>query len=109
MFRRLVTLCFTVVLASVTAAAAQTPAGLNGVYTGTYRCGQTPTNFTLSVMTTAGGEVTARFTFYLPPGTQTQAYTFSLFGQFSPTNSKFSLMPARWESEHPANVTMVGM
>jgi hypothetical protein len=88
---------------------AQTPPALAGVYNGTYRCTQGATNLKLSLTVTGGGELSALFTFYLPPGTQNQGYTYSLHGQYDGRTAKFSLMPARWETQHPANFTMVGM
>lgn len=93
----------------VATAHAQVPGGLNGVYAGTYRCGQGETNLTLSVATTPSGEVTAHFTFYLPAGTKTQAYTYTLFGQYDPRTARFSLMPVRWETPQPRDFAMVGM
>src|SRR5262245_52457596 len=100
--------CFTLHLVAP-AARAQNASALNGVYNGTYRCAQGPTNLKLSVTATAGGELSGLFTFYLPPGTQNQGYTYSLHGQYDPRSAKFSLMPVRWETEHPANFVMVGM
>ena len=91
------------------AASAQNPAALTGVYNGTYRCGQGATNLKLSLTTTAGGELSGLFTFYLPPGTQNQGYTYSVRGQYDARTAKFSLMPVRWETQHPANFSMVGM
>jgi hypothetical protein len=83
--------------------------GLNGTYAGTYRCGQSVTNMKLSVTTTASGELTGHFTFYLPAGTQQQAYTYGLFGQFNPRSARFVLNPTQWEGARPANAAMVGM
>jgi len=100
-------MCFAMVLV-VPAASAQN-AALTGVYNGTYRCGQGQTNLKLSLTVTASGELSGLFTFYLPPGTQNQGYTYSLHGQYDPRTAKFSLMPVRWETQHPANFMMVGM
>src|ERR1041385_617387 len=91
------------------AASAQNAAALTGVYNGTYRCAQGATNLKLSLTTTASGELSGLFTFYLPPGTQNQGYTYSLHGQYDARTAKFSLMPVRWETQHPANFNMVGM
>jgi hypothetical protein len=88
---------------------AQNPAALTGVYNGTYRCAQGATNLKLSLTVTPGGELSGLFTFYLPPGTQNQGYTYSLRGQYDARTAKFSLMPERWETQHPANFMMVGM
>ena len=109
---RIVTLflfiCFAIAFMAP-AASAQNAAALTGVYNGTYRCAQGATNLKLSLTVTAGGELSGLFTFYLPPGTQNQGYTYSLFGQYDPRTAKFSLMPVRWETQHPANFNMVGM
>ena len=105
--RALVAACSALFLVGM--AEAQVPGGFNGVYTGTYRCGQGQTNLKLSVTTTPSGEVTAHFTFYLPPGTNSQAYTYSLFGQYDARTARFSLMPVRWETPQPREFAMVGM
>ncbi len=90
------------------AGAQQSAAALNGVFNGTYNCGQGSTDLKLSLVVT-GTQISALFTFYLPAGTGKQGYTYSLHGQFVPQTEKFSLVPVRWETEHPANFSMVGL
>ncbi len=108
MVRLFLFICFAMVVVAP-AASAQNAAALTGVYNGTYRCAQGATNLKLSLTTTASGELSGLFTFYLPPGTQNQGYTYSLHGQYDARTAKFSLMPVRWETQHPANFNMVGM
>jgi hypothetical protein len=93
---------------SAFAARAQT-AGLTGVYDGKYTCGQGPTYLKLSVVLSPIGDVSALFTFYLPADQPTQGYSYSLHGQLDPQTNSFSLTPVRWETEHGANLGMVGM
>src|SRR5262249_44903409 len=63
----------------------------------------------LSVAVSPIGDVSALFTFYLPAEAPTQGYTYSLHGQHDPSTGSFSLTPVRWETEHGANLGMVGM
>jgi hypothetical protein len=91
------------------ASRAQTVAALNGVYNGKYTCGQGATNLKLSVVVSPIGDVSALFTFYLPADAPKLGYTYSLHGQYDPQTANFSLTPVRWETEHPANLGMVGM
>ncbi len=98
-----------VVLFVVPATRAQTTTALTGVYNGTYSCGQGTTKLKLSLRVSAAGDISGLFTFYLPPGTQQQGYTYSLHGQYNPQTAKIALTPMRWETEHPANFVMVGM
>ena len=60
-------------------------------------------------MLRASGDLSALFTFYFPPGTQNQSYTYSLQGQYNPQTAKLSLVPVRWETASPPNFGMVGM
>ncbi|MFN8006026.1 MAG: hypothetical protein U0V70_03135 [Terriglobia bacterium] len=91
------------------AAKAQTGGTLTGVYNGKYTCAQGSTNLKLSVVVSPIGDVSALFTFYLPAEAPKQGYTYSLHGQFDPQIGKVSLTPVRWETEHAANLGMVGM
>jgi hypothetical protein len=90
-------------------AGAQAPVALTGVYNGKYTCGQGLTNLKLSVVVSPIGDVSALFTFYLPAAAPQLGYTYSLHGQLDPQTGKVSLTPVRWETEHPANLGMVGM
>jgi hypothetical protein len=60
-------------------------------------------------LTASGADLSALFTFYLPPGTQKQGYTYSLHGAYDSRTAKFSLVPVRWETDHPSNFVMVGV
>jgi hypothetical protein len=97
------------VLFVVPATRARTTTPLTGVYNGKYTCGQGTTNLKLSLTVSPAGDISGLFTFYLPPGTQKQGYTYSLHGQYNPQTAKIALTPVRWETEHPANFIMVGM
>src|SRR5262249_16848735 len=70
------------------AATAQTPANLTGVYNGKYTCSQGATNLKLSMVASADGDISALFTFYLPAGTQQQGYTYSLHGEYNSKTSR---------------------
>ena len=98
-----------VVLFVVPATRAQSTTALTGVYNGKYTCGQGTTNLKLSLTVSPAGDISGLFTFYLPPGTQKQGYTYSLHGRYNPHTAKLALTPVRWETEHPANFIMVGM
>ena len=102
------TLLFAIFL-TVPSAKAQTAKILTGVYNGKYTCAQGPTNLKLSVVVSPIGDVSALFTFYLPAEAPKQGYTYSLHGQFDQQTGKFSFTPVRWETEHAANLGMVGM
>src|SRR6185437_6523899 len=80
-------------LGCLVASAARAQPTVDGVYNGAYTCAQGPTKLKLSLMRTAGGDILALFTFYLPPGTQNQPYTYSLGGQYDPHSAKLSLTP----------------
>lgn len=82
---------------------------INGVYTGTYACGKGPTDLKLALNAPEYGLLRATFTFYLPPGSHTKAYTYSLNGQFNPASGNFTLNPLKWETPAPPNYTMVGL
>lgn len=92
-------------------ASAQAAGALTGTYAGTYRygCGQGVTNLKLTLVSTPGGSVFGTFTLYLPPGTQKDAYTYSLQGTFNPASLKFTLTPVKWETAAPANVPVLGL
>jgi hypothetical protein len=92
-------------------ASAQAAGALTGTYTGTYRyaCGQGVTSLKLTLVSTPGGSVFGTFTLYLPPGTQKDAYTYSLQGAINPGTLKFTLTPVKWETAAPANVPMLGV
>jgi hypothetical protein len=82
---------------------------INGVYTGTYACAKGPIDLKLTLNAPEYGLLTATFTFYLPPGSHTRAYTFSLNGHFDPKSGSFNLNPMKWEGPEPPNYMMVGL
>ena len=47
-------------------------------------------------------------TFYLPPGSRTKAYSFSLGGPLQKDGS-FNLRPMKWEGAEPPNYVLVGL
>src|SRR5207253_10950484 len=77
------------------------PAAINGVYNVSYRCAQGPTTLKLFLHASAGGLLTGIFTFYLPPVSHNQAYSFSLIGPLDPAMVKCSLRLERWEVPSP--------
>lgn len=81
---------------------------INGVYTGTYVCGKAK-DFRLSLQAPETGLVQGKFTLYLPPGTHSQAYTYSLNGSFDPKTGRFQLNPLKWEGPEPPNIAIVGI
>lgn len=95
---------------SASASPASTPAKtVDGVYTGTYTCAKGPTDLKLELKAPEYGLLTGTFTFYLPPGSHTKAYTFSLNGHFDPKSGNFNLNPLKWEGPEPPNYMMVGL
>jgi hypothetical protein len=82
---------------------------VNGVYIGTYTCAKGPTDLKLTLDAPEYGLLRATFTFYLPPGSHSKAYTFSLNGQFNPTSGNFTLNPLKWETPASPNYMMVGL
>ena len=84
-------------------------AGINGVYTGTYTCAKGPVDLKLTLTLAANGILSGTFTFYLPPGSHTKAYTFSLGGPLDRASGKFNLYPSKWEGTAPPNYMMVGL
>lgn len=86
-----------------TAAPAQVAggSGITGVYNGTYTGGMGWRTLKLALQTADKGPLTGVFTFYLPPTSHDQAYSFILTG-------KFTLKPMRWQTQAPG-YSMVGL
>jgi hypothetical protein len=82
---------------------------IDGDYVGTYACAKGPTHLKLTLKAPEYGLLTGTFTFYLPPGSHTKAYTFSLNGHFDPKSGSFNLNPLKWETPPPSNFMMVGL
>jgi hypothetical protein len=82
---------------------------INGDYNGTYTCAIGPRTLKLSLLTSGNGSLTGVFTFYLPPTSHTQAFSYSLNGTFDAASGKFKLNPVKWETPPPGGYVMVGM
>lgn len=83
--------------------------GVGGVYIGSYSCAKGPTDLKLELSSPEYGLLRGTFTFYLPPGSHTKAYTFSLNGHFDPKSGNFNLNPLKWETSAPPNYMMVSL
>jgi hypothetical protein len=83
------------------------PARLTGTWTGSYVCPQGSTGLRLALKATAGGGLTATFSFY-PTGSNVSvpSGSFALTGSY--TAKEFQLTPDRWISK-PQNYSMVGL
>ena len=84
-------------------------AAIYGVYNGSYTDAQGTTKFKLSLTENANGRLAGVFTFYLPGGSDTNAYTRDLLGQYIPRNRLFTLRAGKWETAPPGQVIMMGM
>jgi hypothetical protein len=82
---------------------------INGVYNGSYTCAQGPRTLRLSLLASGNGSLTGVFTFYLPPTSHTQAFSYSLSGTFDAASGEFKLNPVKWEVSPPGGYSMVGM
>jgi serine/threonine protein kinase len=83
------------------------PARLTGAWTGSYVCPQGSTGLRLALKATAGGSLTATFSFY-PTGSNVSvpSGSFALTGSY--TAKGFQLTPDHWISK-PQNYSMVGL
>jgi hypothetical protein len=95
--------------ASASAAPANPFSAIGGVYTGTYACSKGPVEMKLTLSLNENSILTGTMTFYLPPGSHTKAYTYSLGGPLNQTSGTFNLRPSKWESPEPPNYVMVGL
>jgi len=82
--------------------------GITGVYNGTYTGGMGRRTLKLALQTADKGTLTGVFTFYLPPTSHDQAYSFILTGKFDVASGKFTLEPVRWQTQAPG-YSMVGL
>lgn len=95
---------------SSTATAKSNPeSAIGGIYIGSYSCAKGPTDLKLELSSPEYGLLRGTFTFYLPPGSHTKAYTFSLNGHFDPKSGSFNLNPLKWETPAPPNYMMVSL
>jgi hypothetical protein len=79
------------------------------VYNGSYTSDQGPTTFKLTLTQQDNGTLTGVFTFNLPEGSGTNAYTCNLSGRYIAANRMFQLRRGKWETVPPRNVSMMGM
>jgi hypothetical protein len=100
---------FTLWLFAPNAQAQSAATVINGVYNGTYTCAIGPRTLKLSLLASGNGSLTGVFTFYLPPTSHTQAFSYSLNGTFDAASGKFKLNPVKWETPPPGGYSMVGM
>ncbi|HEY7351846.1 MAG TPA: hypothetical protein VH596_03660 [Terriglobales bacterium] len=82
---------------------------IDGIYIGSYICAKGVTGLRLTLNAPEYGLLRGTFTFYLPPGSRTKAYTYSLNGSFDPKSGTFNLNPLKWETPAPPNYVMVGL
>jgi protein-tyrosine-phosphatase len=99
-------LCF----AGFTLARAQItqPGAIDGVYNGTYTCGQGPRTLKLSLRATDEHAVEGLFTFYVPPQSHDRAYSYSLKGSYD-EGGNFHVEPVAWKTPPPPGYMMVGI
>jgi hypothetical protein len=93
-------------------ASAQPPAALTGIYTGEFLPCSEREDFTtlkLTLLVTPDGGVFGTFTFFLPAGTQKDAYSYSLQGRLNPAKMEFTLVPVKWETTAPPGFNMMSL
>lgn len=100
---------FTLYVFAPNAQAQNAATAIDGVYNGTYTCAIGPRTLKLSLLASGNGSLTGLFTFYLPPTSHTQAFSYSLNGTFDPASGQFKLDPVKWEVPPPVGYAMVGM
>ncbi|HWY56044.1 MAG TPA: hypothetical protein VNZ03_16375 [Terriglobales bacterium] len=107
----LVSLCvlFTLRLFAPNMQAQSAATAINGVYNGNYACAQGPRTLKLSLLASGNGSLTGVFTFYMPPNSHSQAFSYSLSGTFDASSGRFRLNPVSWETQPPAGYAMIGM
>jgi hypothetical protein len=108
-FRWSISAVFTLWLFAPNAQAQSAATAINGVYNGTYTCAIGPRTLKLSLLASGNGSLTGVFTFYLPPTSHTEAFSYSLNGMFDAASGKFKLNPVKWETPPPGGYVMVGM
>src|SRR5256885_7739231 len=89
-FRLFITAVFAL-LASASGAPAQPvqpakPSSIDGVYNGSYAGDHGPVKFKLTLTQEGNGTLGGGFTFYLPDGADTKAYTCDVKGRYIPAN-----------------------
>jgi hypothetical protein len=97
------------VAANAPTAPASPYSSVGGVYTGTYTCAKGPVDMKLTLFLNENSILNGTMTFYLPPGSHTKAYTFSLGGPLNQSSGSVNLRPMKWEGAEPPNYIMVGL
>jgi hypothetical protein len=94
-------------LAFAASAPAQSPesAEIDGVYNGSYAGEQGQIKFKLSITQPRRGILAGVFTFYLPEGSDTKAYTCDFTGYLR-ANRTFLLTRRKWETPPPSGIDM---
>ena len=108
-FRCLISALLALWVVSPNAQAQSAATAINGVYNGTYTCALGPRTLKLSLLASGNGSLTGVFTFYLPPTSHTQAFSYSMSGTLDAASGKFKLDPVKWEVPPPGGYAMVGM
>jgi len=108
-FRWAISAVFTLWVFGPNAQAQSAGTAINGVYNGTYTCAIGARTLKLSLLASGNGSLTGVFTFYLPPTSRTEAFSYSLNGTFDAASGKFKLNPVKWETPPPGGYVMVGM
>jgi hypothetical protein len=108
-FRWSITAVFALWLFAPNAQAQSAATAINGVYNGTYTCAIGPRTLKLSLLASGNGSLTGVFTFYLPPASHAEAFSYRMSGTFDAASGKFKLNPVKWETPPPGGYAMVGM
>jgi hypothetical protein len=108
-FRCSIFAVFTLYVFASSSQAQSAASAINGVYNGTYACAQGPRTLKLSLLASGNGSLTGLFTFYLPPNSHTQAFSYSMSGTVDARSGKFKLSPVKWEVPPRLGYSMVGM
>ena len=88
-FRWSISAVFTLWLFAPNAKAQSAATAINGVYNGTYTCAIGPRTLKLSLLASGNGSLTGVFTFYLPPTSHTQAFSYPYGLLHSPARQVF--------------------
>lgn len=82
---------------------------IEGVWKGSYVCGQGTTGLTLEIEGADPSRLTARFRFYpVPENPSVPSGEFEMVGGYDPSTGKFELLPGEWINR-PYGYTMVGL
>ena len=84
------------------------PNSIDGVYYGSCPGEKGPIKFKLS-LTQQGKDVVGLFTWYLPEGSGTHAYTCEVSGAFTPGNPMVRVFSGKWETPLPGGFNLRGL